>query len=835
MGSIVKITIIKQIFLVLCFALLPLTSSATGLGKLNVLSALGEPLNAEIELLSATPEELAALTVSLASEELYAAQGLNKTAIQQTIKAVVTKKPNGTNVIQLSSSQAVTDPFLDMLIQVTWSDGQLSREYTLLLDPPEYSVANVTPPVVDTPKKIVERSIAKTAQEQPIKEFTPREKIRSKPAQVADKTQNDNVVQGQPITTVKGDSLSAIAKTIQVPGVNLDQMLVGLYKANPSAFESENMNRLKVGQVMNIPSAEVFQEINKDAAKSEVRAQVANWHSYTSKLAEMVSRSEVTDNLSGNQSAGKITAKAEDKAAPLAEGPRDVVKLAKTESAKTTDVDGKQNALSKKDAEQVKSTLQDDLTASENTIKETDERSAALEKQIADMKKLLAVKNKTMADAQKNADQSKQKTVEAPAIWNVIDPFLLAVIGGSLITLTLLWLWLRRKNKTRILPQDIFTIKDDALDYASESASSNTSFLNDFSSDAGSLIDTHEVDPIAEAEVFLSYGRHAQAEDILKDAIQKSPERYELHLKLLTLYAESSNVSAFELLAVELFSQLGSNSPIWSQVSELGLKVDPDNKLYHRAKDANAAVVTKTDNLSASDFNDAELMDEQYEPNQSLEPLIFEEREFGAAQSESESESAVELAPLNFNPVSDITDASVSKAHFDADKELQEVEEINFDVSESMAPDDVNTPPIQVVEEINFDVSETMASDEANTPPIQAVEIDLTAINLNFESIQLDPIEVPSTPIPDAFSGDFSNLLKVDIKPQAKKTVKKLSEDQTEPDLNDTEFVTTKLELATAYIDMADKEGALELLNEVLQEGSSAQRDRAQELIDSLS
>jgi pilus assembly protein FimV len=812
MGSLVKKTIIKQIFLVLCFALLPLTSSATGLGKLNVFSALGEPLNAEIELLSATPEELAALTVNLASEELYAAQGLNKTAIQQTIKAVVNKKPNGTNVIQLSSSQPVNDPFLDMLIQVAWSDGQLSREYTLLLDPPEYSVANVTPPVVDTPKKIVERSIAQTPQELPIKEFTPREftpkeKSKRKSAQLADKTPNDNLMQGQQMTTIKGDSLSAIAKTVQVPGVNLDQMLVGLYKTNPSAFEGGNMNRLKVGQVINIPSAEVLQEINQDAAKREVRAQVANWHSYTTKLAEMVSRSEVTDNLSANQSAGKIAARAEDKAAPIAEGPRDVVRLAKTESAKTSELDGNQTGQSKKDAEQVKSNLQDDLAANENAIKETEERSVALEKQIADMKKLLAIKNKTMADAQKNANQSKQKTAEAPAIWEVIDPFLLAIAGGSLIVLMLLFLWFRTKNKTRILPQDLFKMNDDSLDYASESASTNTSFLHDFTSEAGSLIDTHEVDPIAEAEVFLSYGRHAQAEDILKDAIQKSPERYELHLKLLNMYAESSNASAFELLAVELFSQLGSNSPIWSQVSELGLKVDPDNKLYHRAKDANAAAVTTTDNLSASDFNDAELMDEQYETNESLEPLSFEESEFGVV----ESESAVELAPLNFNPENHISDTSVLDADFEDVKELQEVEEINFDLSE------------------------TLTTDEVNTPPIQPVGIDLTAINLNFESIQLNPVEVPSTPIPDAFSGDFSNLLKVDIKPQAKKAVKKLAEDQTQPDLDDSEFVTTKIELAVAYIDMADKEGALELLNEVLQEGSSAQRERAQVLIDSLS
>ena len=806
MRKILNILIVKQMLLVLCIALVPLAASATGLGKLNVFSSLGEPLNAEIELLSVPPEAMTTLTAGLASQEQYLAQGIEKTAIQQSIKANIAKRPDGALVIQLTSEQAVTDPFLDMLVQVVWSDGQLSREYTLLIDPSDSPETNIEKPIADIPKSISTSSAAKgpfAGEKQPVSKSN----LSHSVGQARSEKTIETSLQAQAITTVKGDTLSALLGQIKVQDVNLDQLLLGVYRANPSAFADGNMNRLKEGQVINIPSAEVLQEINKDEAKREVRAQVANWDSYMSKLAELVSKSEATVNHAVNQSAGKIATKAEDKAAPITGGPRDVVKLAKIESAKASDTDGKQNALSKKDADHEKSTLQDDLAATENAIKENDERSSALEEQIADMKRLLAVKNKTMADAQKNADQSKQKTVEAPAIWDGIDPFLLAVVGGCLSVLTLIWLWLKRKSKTRILPKDGITITDDALDYSSESGSTNASFLHDFTSEADSLIDTPEVDPIAKAEVFLSYGRHAQAEDILKDAIQKSPERYELHLKLLNVYAESSNVSSFELLAVELFSQLGSNNPIWTQVSELGLKVDPDNKLYHRAKDANTAAETTRDPLAASDFHDAERMNEQYQSSQSLESLSFEESAFEVAQSES----TVKLAPLNFNPVSEISDASVLDASFDADKELQEVDEINFDESE------------------------TSAFDDMNTPPLQAVEIDLTDINLHFESTQLDPIEVPSTPIPDALSGDFSNLLKVDKKPRARKTLKKLDEAQTEPDLDDPEFVNTKLELAVAYIDMADKKGALELLNEVLQEGSSAQRDRAQVLIDSLS
>ena len=92
MSEIVKKSIIKQICLVLCIALLPLPVFATGFGKLSVFSALGEPLNAEIELLSVSPQELASLSVGLASQEQYALQGIDKTAIQQNIKAQLSKK-----------------------------------------------------------------------------------------------------------------------------------------------------------------------------------------------------------------------------------------------------------------------------------------------------------------------------------------------------------------------------------------------------------------------------------------------------------------------------------------------------------------------------------------------------------------------------------------------------------------------------------------------------------------------------------------------------------------------------------------------------------------------
>ncbi len=238
----VKITI-KPILLAFCFALLPLSVSAAGLGKLNVFSALGEPLNAEIELLS-TPQELLSLNAILASDNLYIAQGIDKTAIQRNIRVSVVKRPDGIPVLWLSSSQAVTDPFLDMLIQVSWNEGKLTREYTLLLDPPEQSDSYVESPVIDALEAPI--PLEGTAPTAKSEKSNPTNKLvksiqRTKLSKTIVAT-----IDEKKITISKGDTLVSIAQRLQVQDVNLDQLLIGLYKANPAAFKNENINRLIV-------------------------------------------------------------------------------------------------------------------------------------------------------------------------------------------------------------------------------------------------------------------------------------------------------------------------------------------------------------------------------------------------------------------------------------------------------------------------------------------------------------------------------------------------------------------------------------------------------------
>jgi len=296
-----------------------------------------------------------------------------------------------------------------------------------------------------------------------------------------------------------------------------------------------------------------------------------------------------------------------------------------------------------------------------------------------------------------------------------------------------------------------------------------------------------------------------------------------VHLKLLRIYAENKNISAFELLAVELFSQLGSNDPIWADVSELGLTIDPDNKLYHRAKDSSALVLESVDKLGVSDFSDAALMDDIHESDAELDA-----HSLNVADSLNDTlDFEFELAGFN----KDFSDYSPQNPNL-----------LSADINSSA----VNDQSLEL-EEVTFDDANYSNTQIPDLPPLKENAVDLAEISLNFEPVQLEPIQlepmaVSVGAIPDAFNGDFSNLLKVDLKADPKLVLLSPSQPKNQiveaeaikENIAESDDVVTKLELAAAYIDMADKEGALELLAEALKEGSPKQRERAQALIDSL-
>lgn len=973
---------IKQISLAVCLAFMPLSGFSAGLGKLNVNSGLGEPLKAEVELLSVSPEELSTLVATIASEEAYAVQGITRLGVHSNIKVDLAKNSDGSPVLRLRSSQPISDPYLDMLIQVDWASGRLLREYTVLLDPPGYKETinqtqsnNISLPSAasrSTNSASVESvdSTAGTVQQNAKKS----KKLKKIVDQTADK--EAATADAAQLMTVRGDTLNSIAKEMQIEGVSLDQMLVGLYDNNKEAFSNGNMNRLKVGQIIKAPSKDVFTAIDAQQARQAIKVHSANWNDYRNSLAGGVAETPAVAESEQKQSASGKIATAEDKAASVKAGSQDVVKL--SGGSKDVVAGSKEGS---KDFDAKILALQEDATAREKALKESLDRTAALEKQIEDMQKLLALKNQTMTDLQKNAaaqpadagavTQAETKPVDVPPVKPVskapvvakapvdVTPvpepsFIESLFGDMDMTLVggaaglgLLgagWLYLRNKRRKDLDSFERGILTSGGLrantvfgNTTGNASTSDTSFLTDFAQSAdGSMIDTNDVDPIAEAEVYMAYGRDAQAEEILKDAISKEPKRYELHLKLLEMYAGRKDTSAFETIAGELYTTLGTDDPVWAKVVELGATVEPENPLYNASKSAGTSS-PGTQKLDASDFADAPVatdagLDFSLDDVPSSAAPEAEDAGSAVMQSFAAAENVEQDLSFDLGTVDDesaavtsLSNDDISALNSDENPSVESDAGLEFNVGELTSSDDVvgkevaadnamdfdlsdlspqqeptakvsetlpvidlagstnsaaneaatldfpetNAPAIsesQSVDATDFGLefnlsSDELPSDEVDAEPASAPEITLTA--LDDISFDLDSSVEPAQPVEKAEeisfdlpsiddeqsssaasenemeSGNSANefdfsAISLDLGDVTEQVSDDMAVEISAPTASENQDVDIKLDLVAAYIDMDDKEGARELLDEVIKEGGPKQRQRAEQLLASL-
>lgn len=602
----VRYTKTKRISLAVTMALMPWMANAASLGGMTVFSGLGEPLRAEIEL-AADKSELASLSARIAPAETYAEQGLSRPAALGNIHVELVSRQDGSPVLKLTTPGPVNEPYLNMLLQVDWPTGRLLREYTTLLDPPGYGSRMTAAPVV-APTASLPSSAQTPSKKNTSESVTAQDAPGLKPA-----TKAEPVPERMPETASyvvkQGDTLRSIARRMQPDEVSLEQMLVGLYRHNREAFAGDNMNRLIAGRIIRAPQREQLQALPQQEAVREIRVHTSDWNAYRDALAGVVAESEPAEQEPAPQeSGGTIASPAEDKSAPAAEGPRDVVKLSKAELPS----EGATPSAAGGAADTKLQGLQEDSIAQDKAIDEVTERIQLLEKQILDMQQLLVVQNQLLAELQKGqpaaaegaapqqaaapqaaAEQPPQPAPAAqPEETSVPDalyeqPMVLGGAGALLLLLGGAWLYSRSRRRKGLdsFEQGILTggaAKSDTVFAATGTgAAAAGTLLGGLSQQAAEgAIDTSDVDPISEAEVYMAYGRDAQAEEILKDAIAKEPRRYELHHKLLEIYAGRKDAAAFDTLAGELYSTLGSDSPQWHKVADMGRVLDPSNPMY---------------------------------------------------------------------------------------------------------------------------------------------------------------------------------------------------------------------------------------------------------------
>ena len=639
-------------------SLASLEAHALALGRITVQSALGEPLRAEVDIADINAEEASSLKAGIAPAEAFKAAGLEYNAVMAAgLEVKLQRRADGRAYLRLTSSRPVTEPFVDLILEANWSSGRISRDYTMLLDPP--NLRSNTNPVEPNPVILSRPAMpsAPVAARPPSPTpYTPPVSAAVRPAPAV----RTAVVKASPaekmpasekqLTVKAGDTAGKIAAQTKPTSVSLDQMLVALLRSNPEAFIGGDINRIKSGAVLDIPSAQVASAISRGEATQIIVAQSKDFNAFRRQLAGSVPATQVDS--ANRQAGGKLQAKVEERA-PANATPD---KLTLSKGA----VQGKAG------------TATEEKIARAQEEKAASSRIAELSKNIADLSKLNAppaaipVANPAPASvvaastpsvaspvvvvnsaltaspavvppasaAARSADTApvaaasaasplaapvapvapasqpssaataavvttpvaaKKPAVAAspaqtePGFMNQLleNPLLLPGAIALLALLAGLGFYRYRQNsrrghvdssflESRLQPDSFFGASGGQRIDTSESNVSGSSMAYTSSQ----LDAAGDVDPVAEADVYLAYGRDLQAEEILKEALRTHPARVAIHAKLLEIYAKRRDSKAFEGVAIDAFKLTQGFGPEWAYIAEAGRELDPANPMY---------------------------------------------------------------------------------------------------------------------------------------------------------------------------------------------------------------------------------------------------------------
>ena len=759
------------------------------------------------------------MTARLASQDAFRQAGVDYASLLLDLRFAIENRAGGQTIVKITSGKPVNEPFLDFLVELNWPAGRLVREYTFLLDPPEVAAKQAARAVVDA--RVVETVPGGGAvQPAPARPSAPA--ARSEPA-ASPAAGDSRVVRA-------GENLRKIAAETQHEGVSLEQMLVGIFRKNPDAFVGNNMNRLKSGAILGLPDKESVASIPEGEAKRVFLTQAADWNSYRQKLSAATGAAPAQEAAGSQTSSGQITARVEEKLAP-AERTKDQVKVARTDVAVPGAVGGRGSA----DAEA-------DRIARDKALKEAQDRLAMLEKNVAELQKLVELKNLQLAELQQQAAskaaakpvepakvEEPVKPVEAPkpAVAAVVpevpqakpveaapvveppkvveapkapeppkpvapavapapspeldepglldaifgDPLPLAGGVGILALLAGYFIYRRRRGDVGSLetttapgpsslgPNSVFRMTGGQ----SVDTGNTPPQTGDFSQTGPGTIDTDEVDPVAEADVYMAYGRDTQAEEILLEALQKDPQRTAIHAKLLEIYANRRSLKQFETLASELYSQTGGVGPEWEKVAALGVGLDPQNPLYSGVAvkasvfDSDATMV-----VASGDVGKATLaMESGVLAQMAAGEMAREQKEASdsALAEEFGHDTLTSSVPeeTNVSPAAvDEGDAELASLDFDLGVAASEVGGVDLaPVIDSAFPASHEEPIVAASDALDFDISGDV--------PLSAAATTVGDLRLHDDSpldVELGPdlTVQDSTALPDGDNGghDFS-------------------------------------------------------------------------------
>jgi pilus assembly protein FimV len=597
--------------------LLPGISHALGLGDVHLNSPLNAPLDAEIELVNATPEDLATLDAKLATKDTFARYGLDWPPFMASVTVTRDRGANGGQVLRIKSTETVTEPFLTLLIEATWARGRLVREYTVLLDPPVFAPNSVAAAPVPAPA--VSQGQATGQIERPAPEAAP----SAAPSAAAGG--------GDSYEVRRGDSLSAIARRLSAEsGQRTDQLMVSIYRGNAGAFEGD-MNRLRAGSVLRIPAGDEVAAVSPTEARDEIRRSVGAYAASSGNNAgrlRLVPPSESAASAgSGSENSAEVSqlqGRVRELEGQLTESKR-MLELRNTELA---DLQAKLAASQ----QQPHAAQQAPTPAPAETPAATPEPAPAATPEAAAPE---ATAPEAVEPAPEPAETPAQTPTEEPAnkpqgatgeaagepsILDSILEYWWALAGLVVLLLAMVFMKSRGKRRNSDFDDRLGRLAEQGGDRLAEPADSLSDtgrmrapvmastvpddILVEESGTHRALQETQDIplaptvrtdetissetavnldqgDPLAEADFHMAYGLYDQAADLVRIAIQREPHRRDLKLKLLEVFFVWGNKEQFLAMARELSdSRAGTDPGEWEKIVIMGRQIAPEDPMF---------------------------------------------------------------------------------------------------------------------------------------------------------------------------------------------------------------------------------------------------------------
>jgi pilus assembly protein FimV len=998
---------LKPWVVALGLALVAQIAPAAGFGRINVSSALGQPLAAEIDLLNVSPEDLAGMQVRLAPPESFRDANVELSPALTGVRFVIEKRANGQPFIRVTSSQPISEPAINLLVEVTWPSGRLLRDYPVLLNPagytqtadagvrvapslPEIPIAAKPAPVADKPA-IADKAAPPAASVAPAAaprsnrpssvakaESKPESKPEAKTEAAATNAQGGPAgAPGESYTIKPGDTLRALAANNRPASASLEQTMLAMFEASRASFINDSIHRIRAGKKLHLPTTQEATAVAADEASRRLNLLATDFDAYRKRLADSASAKPAGTSAEKGTVSGKLTAQTEDAARPAKPGGSDVLQVSRG-AAKAAETG---QAQRKTAADERASRLEEEAVARENQLREAKERVAALETNLAQMRKLVGDKDKpaageksapaptpvatlpaiptpeavkplappvaeapkpataAVAEAGKPVDAAKAvdavKPAEAKAapveasFWDALMGQLsdnpMAIGGGVASFLLVSWLGINRLRRQRERTEELFapttsspepmTVNAVTVEKASALVDTgNGAYASEFER----VVPDHqvdEVDPVAEADVYIAYGRDVQAEEILKEAMAKDPERTEILMKLLEIYAQRKSIDEYAQHALQLRDRVGTGHPLWSAAMAMGYEIDPTNALYQGAGEELLPLSIAVPQVPESlDLDLTEAADDSgaHETLHSGEPLpefdpdltlmappvagVPAVAEIGETQRHHLAllEIGEPVRPDEHADAAERGDQDQTVAHprhAAADGELPADGELDADAAETLrALSAISAESLRAVESprteagnswpslpevaafggmgvgtlslaanheatrapegdpftLDFELSETTSKASAASLAHGNAALDLGKIDLDLAA---DPAPsspptltlVPGTGLPAVAAVPGESAIEAksfgDIDLELKESQSDAPEASAvspapEPQEQNGQWhnVATKLDLARAYLEIGDKDGAREILREVSAEGDEAQREEAERL-----